>query len=137
MSDSHQPLSSKQTLILILVPMLGTFLSMRLYLHLVGVQHVYPGGYLLHHLFTGVVITIPAAFLLAFEVRHRSMAIAARIALGVGSAMILDEIVFLVMTKASDADYVSRLSLWGGLGFITFATILLCFVYRAQKNRPK
>ena len=137
MSDSHQPLSSKQTLLLILVPMLGTFLSMRLYLHFMGVQHVYPGGYLVHHLFTGVLITIPAAFVLAFEIRQRSMAIAARIALGVGSAMILDEIVFLVMTKASDGDYVSRLSLWGGLGFVTFATILLCILYRAQRNRPK
>jgi len=117
--------------------MLGTFVSMRLYLHLVGVQHVYPGGYLVHHLFTGVLITIPAAFVLAFEIRQRSLAFAARIALGVGSAMILDEIVFLVMTKASDEDYVSRLSLWGGLGFVTFATILLCIVYRMQRNRPK
>src|SRR5688500_15113866 len=105
MGDSHQPLSSKQTLLLILVPLLGTFLCMRLYLHLVGVQHVYPGGYLVHHLFTGVLITIPAAFVLAFEIRHRSLAIWARVALGIGSAMILDEIVYLVMTKASDDDY--------------------------------
>ena len=35
-----------QTLLLILLPMLGTVLGLRLYLHLVRVQHVYPGGYL-------------------------------------------------------------------------------------------
>jgi hypothetical protein len=34
----------KQTLLLILLPMLGTVLRLRLYLHLVRVQHVYPGG---------------------------------------------------------------------------------------------
>jgi hypothetical protein len=134
MSDYHRPLSAKQTLLLILVPMLGTFLSMRLYLHLVGVQHIYPGGYLIHHLFTGVLITIPAAFILAFDVRLRWLAIFARLALGTGSAMILDEIVFLVMTKASDDDYISRLSLLGGIGFVALATILLCILYKAQSK---
>jgi hypothetical protein len=134
MSDSHAPLTSKQTLLLILVPMLGTFLSMRLYLHLVGVQHIYPGGYLIHHLFTGVLITIPAAFVLAFDVRRRLLAISARLALGAGSAMISDEIVFLVMTKASDDDYISRLSLLGGIGFVSLATILLCILYQAQSK---
>jgi hypothetical protein len=134
MSDSHAPLTSKQTLLLILVPMLGTFLSLRLYLHLVGVQHIYPGGYLIHHLFTGVLITIPAAFVLAFDVRRRWLAISARLALGTGSAMILDEIVFLVMTKASDDDYISRLSLLGGIGFVSLATILLCILYKAESK---
>jgi hypothetical protein len=134
MSDSHAPLTSKQTLLLILVPMLGTFLSMRLYLHLAGVQHIYPGGYLIHHLFTGVLITIPAAFVLAFDVRRRLLAISGRLALGAGSAMILDEIVFLVMTKASDEDYISRLSLLGGIGFVSLATILLCILYKAQSK---
>ena len=107
---------------------------MRLYLHLVGVQHIYPGGYLIHHLFTGVLIAIPAAFVLAFEVRNRSLAISARVALGAGSAMILDEIVYLVMTKASDDDYISGISLLGGTGFVTLATTLLCVIYKAQNK---
>ena len=58
--------TAKQTLLLILLPMLGTVLCLRLYLHLVRVQHVYPGGYLVHHLFVGVLIELPAAFILAF-----------------------------------------------------------------------
>jgi hypothetical protein len=64
-SDSSSRPTAKQTLLLILLPMLGTVLCLRLYLHLVRVQHVSPGGYLVHHLFVGVLIELPAAFILA------------------------------------------------------------------------
>jgi hypothetical protein len=128
--DSPQ-FTPKQTLILILAPMLATFGGLRVFLHFVRVQHVYPGGYLVHHLFTGALVVIPAAFLLAFGPRsHRSGALA-RVAVGIGSAMILDELVFLVMTKASDADYVSPLSLWGGAGFVFAGVVLLLALYRS------
>jgi len=68
--------------------------------------HVYPGGFLVHHLFVGVLIEIPAAFVLAFGTRNRGLTLVALVALGIGSGMILDEVTYLVMTKASDADYV-------------------------------
>src|SRR6266478_1955693 len=103
-------LSPRQTLRLILLPMLATFVCHRLYLHLVRVQHVYPAGYLLHHLFTGALIEIPAAFVLAFGTRNRLLAVLAPAALGIGSAMVLDEVTFLVVTKATDEDYVSPVS---------------------------
>jgi hypothetical protein len=124
----------RQTLLLILIPLLGTFLAMRLYLHLVGVRHIYPGGYLFHHLFTGVLIVVPSAFVLAFEVRRRWPAYLARIALGSGSAMILDEIVFLVMTRATDEDYVSGMSLSGGCLFVSLGVILLLVLYRSRRE---
>src|ERR1700729_2429509 len=120
MSDTHQSLPPEQTLLLILLPLLGTFAGQRLYLHLVGVRHIYPGGYLVHHLFVGVLLVIPAAFLLAFGTSHRLLAMTARGALGIGSAMVLDEVVYLVVTKSTDADYVSRVSLYGAMAFISF-----------------
>jgi hypothetical protein len=95
MSNPPLQLRPKQTLLLILLPMLGTFMCQRLYLHLVRVQHIYPGGYLVHHLFVGVLIQIPAAFLLAFGTRNRLLAILSRVAVGIGSAMILDEVTYL------------------------------------------
>ena len=124
--------SPKQTLLLILAPMLATFGGLRIFLHFVRVQHVYPGGYLVHHLFTGAVLLIPAAFLLAFGPKSRRSAVLARVAVGIGSAMVLDELVFLVMTKATDADYTSPLSLWGGTGFITAGAVLLLAMYRSR-----
>ena len=45
-------------------------------------------------------LVLPAAFLLAFTSRHRMVAILARVGTGVGSAMVLDEVVYLVATQA-------------------------------------
>ena len=134
MSDTRQQLPPKQTLLLILLPLLGTFVCQRLYLHLVRVQHIYPAGYLVHHLFVGALIVIPAAFLLAFGTGHRLLAISAPIALGIGSAMILDEIAYLVVTKATDQDYVSRVSLNGAIAFISLAVVLLWTLYKSQRG---
>jgi hypothetical protein len=124
----------KQTLLLILLPMLGTVLCLRLYLHLVRVQHFYPGGYLVHHLFIGVLIELPAAFVLAFGAPNRGLAFLAPVALGIGSGMILDEMTYLVVTKATDRDYVSRLSLGGAIGFVSLAGILLVGIYWMRRD---
>jgi len=132
MRDPRPPLPARQTLLLILLPMLATVFSLRLYLHLVHVRHIYPGGYLVHHLFVGVLILIPAAFLLAFGTRHR---VVARLALGVGTGLVLDEVVYLVATKASDADYVSRVSLLGAILLVSLAVLFLLVLYlRNRRN---
>ncbi len=134
MEETSGKLPPKQTLLLILLPMLATFTCQRLYLHLRGVRHLYPGGYLVHHLFFGVLIELPAAFVLAFAPRNRRVTPAALVALGIGSAMILDEVTYLVATKATDEDYVSRVSLGGATVFISLAVILLLALYRLFRN---
>jgi len=127
-------LAPRQTLLLILLPMLATFVGQRIYLHLVRVQHIYPGGYLLHHLFTGTLIVIPAAFILAFGTRNRLLTVFAPAALGIGSAMILDEIVYLVATRATDQDYTSPLSFWGAGILISTAMLFLFFLYCCHRD---
>lgn len=131
MSDPRPPLPAKQTLLLIVLPMLATVFTLRLYLHLVHVRHIYPGGYLVHHLFVGVLIQVPAAFLLAFGTRHRVLA---RVGLGVGTGLMLDEMVYLIATKASDADYVSWISLIGSLVLILLAVIFLLALYARHRD---
>jgi hypothetical protein len=135
MPEPRDPLPPKQTLLLILLPMLATFTCLRLYLHLVHVRHIYPGGYLVHHLFVGVLITVPAAFILAFGVRNRRLASLATAALGVGAALMLDEVTYLVATKATDQDYVSRLSLEGASILILLAVFLLFTLYKFHRDR--
>ena len=134
MSENQRPITAKQTFWLILLPMLTTWICQRGYLHLVHVRHVYPGGYLVHHLFIGVLLVIPAAFVLAFAPQHGVRARTARVVLGIGSAMVLDEIVYLVMTKATDQDYVSSVSLDGAIIFISAASVLLLLLYRQGRN---
>jgi hypothetical protein len=109
-------------------------LCLRLYLHLVRVQHVYPGGYLVHHLFVGVLIVVPAAFILAFGTRGRVVGVLARVALGIGSGMILDEVTYLVATGGSDSDYVSGVSLGGSVALVSLATILLVGIYWVRRR---
>jgi hypothetical protein len=134
MRNDYNQLTAKRTLKLILVPMLGTFVCQRLYLHLVRVQHVYPGGYLVHHLFFGALIVVPAAFILAFGTRNRLLGYLAPVALGIGSAMILDEVTYLIATKATDQDYVSPISLVGAITLISLATALLLSLYRLHRD---
>jgi hypothetical protein len=131
MPDPRPPLPAKQTLLLILLPMVATVSGLRLYLHLVHVRHIYPGGYLVHHLFVGLLIQVPAAFLLAFGTRYRVLA---RAALGIGSGLILDEFVYLVATKGSDADYVSRLSLAGAIILVSLAVSFLFVLYALHRD---
>jgi len=134
MNDTRQTLPPKQTLRLILFPMLGTVVCQRLYLHLVRVQHIYPGGHLVHHLFVGVLIVIPAAFVSAFGTRSRVVALLTPVALGIGSAMVLDEVAYLVLTRATDEDYVSRTSLYGAMVFITLAAVVLLALYKSRRE---
>ena len=114
--------------------MLATFAGQRLYLHLVGVHHVRANGLIIHHLFFGVMVVIPAAFTLAFTPRSRMVSILIRVALGVGSAMVLDEVVYLVATQASDGDYISALSLRGGIIFMSLGALLLLALFQLHRD---
>jgi hypothetical protein len=134
MPDDRGPLSAKQTLLLILLPMLSTFVGLRLYLHLVHVRHIYPGGYLVHHLFIGSLVLVPASFVLAFFPRQRSRQVPALVAVGVASAMVLDEFTYLVATRATDEDYISRVSLLGAVVSVTLAVILLLVLYAFHRD---
>jgi hypothetical protein len=101
----------------------------------VHVRHIYPGGYLVHHLFLGVLITVPAAFILAFGARNSLLALLTPAALGIGAALMLDEVAYLVATKATDQDYVSRLSLAGASILIFLAVILLLALYSSHRDQ--
>ena len=123
------PLSSEQTLLLILVPMLVVVIGMRLYLHLVRVTHVYIGGHVFRHLFQGVILVIPAGFILAFAPQQPWLMVLALAVFGASSGLILDEIVYLMATKTTDEDYVSGLSLRGSIWFNIIGAIVLFTIY--------
>src|SRR5438067_8777400 len=97
MERMYNRLRPKQTLLLILLPMLATFVGQRLYLHLVRVQHVYPAGYLAHHLFSGALLVIAAGFVLAFGTRNRVLMRVSAVSLGGSVALISLAVVTLVV----------------------------------------
>ena len=128
------PPTPKQSVLLILSAMWITFVGLRLSLHLGGVRHIYPGGHLVHHFFFGAILILPAAFLLAFPPRARWFRFATLAILGVASALLLDEFVYLLVTETTDADYISRLSLIGALVLTSSASVLLLSIYLYHRH---
>ena len=123
MFDRNDPAT---TLFFIIV----TFVSQRLYLHLINRDtDLYIRGHNVHHLFVGAVTALPAAFLLAFRPSVPWLSLGALAMLGSGSAMVLDQIVFLIATDGSNASYVKPLSLWNAMVMETLGMGLLLLIY--------
>lgn len=122
-------LSAEQILFWILTSIVVTFLMTRLNLHLRGVWHVYVKGHILRHLFTGTFLVIPTGFMLAFGLHHKWSMILTLMIFGIGSGLILDEIVYLMATNRTDADYTSRRSLHGGIWLTLIGVIALLSIY--------
>ena len=127
---------SWKPLAFILGPMLLTFLIQRTALHFFSHpgMHVYLGGFRVHHLFTGALIQSSSAFLIAFGVRPRFRPLALA-ALGIGSAMVLDEIIYLVFTDGSNEAYRGRVSFLGAAALITLAAAFLVALYARARRR--
>ena len=126
------------TLLCILVPMWLTFIGLRLYLHVVDPNaDLFVAGHNIHHLFTGTLIEIPCAFVLAMGVRLRSVRILAQVGLGIGCSMILDELIYLITTDGTNASYLLPISLWGAAVMHVLATGILVLVYALAGRRPQ
>jgi hypothetical protein len=116
--------------LLILVPLVLTFVTQRLILHHSHPDtHVFVGGYLVHHLFSGVLILIPTAFLLAFGLRTPRKRNVALMVLGFSSAMVLDEVIYLICTDGSGVAYRGRVSLWGAVALEALAAGFLILAH--------
>ncbi len=135
MADEHE--ESRPLLWVIMVPMLLTFAIQRTVLHHSPPDtHVFVAGYLVHHLFWGNLILIPTAFLLGLGIRtpwRKKLALAV---LGFSSAMILDEMIYLVCTDGSGVAYRGAVSLRGAFVCIGLATVFLLAVQGLTRRRP-
>ncbi|HVE43316.1 MAG TPA: hypothetical protein VNM14_25795 [Planctomycetota bacterium] len=128
------PEDPRHPLAFILAPMLLTFAIQRIFLHFFSHPnfHVYVGGFRVHHLFTGALIQISSAFLLAFGARARRLVL---VALGIGSAMVLDEVFFLVFTDGSNEAYRGRVSFLGAAALLALAAAFLVGLDARAKRR--
>ena len=121
--------------LLIAVSMLVTFATQRLYLHLINPNaDFFLAGYNIHHLFTGALIEIPAAIVLALGAGGIRTRRAACVAFGCGTAMVLDEVVFLIATDGSNQAYLTPVSLWGAVVLVGIAVLLLAPFYFTRLN---
>lgn len=127
MFDANDPTT---TLLFLLVPLVLTFAGQRLYLHFVNVNtDLYVFGHNVHHLFVGAALALPAAYVLAFQPATPWLRLACLAVLGSGSAMVLDEMVYLIATDGANASYVKPISVWGAFVHIGLAVGLLLVLY--------
>jgi hypothetical protein len=138
MPESEEP---KKPLLYILIPMLATFTIQRTILHHSSPDtHVFVAGFLVHHLFWGNLILIPTAYLLGLGVRNPWRRKVALAVLGFSSAMVLDEMIYLICTDGTGVAYRGAVSLRGAFVLMAIATLFLLLVAlpscRAVKGAP-
>jgi len=122
---SFDPGAARGRAATILAAMWLTFALLRAWLHLVNPDADFNvAGYNVHHLYTGALIQVPAALALAIGVRARPARRAAEIALGAGTGLVLDEVVYLITTDGSNASYLLPISFWGAVVLLSLATVI-------------
>ena len=87
-------------------------------------------SYNVHHLFTGVVLTIVSSIFLVLNIINRYTIILA----AVGSGLMVDQMVYLISTDGSDLAYSSNISLLGAAmtSAIVLAITLIAYKYKKR-----
>jgi hypothetical protein len=117
--------------------MIGTFILLRVVLHLSPDTDLNVGRYNIHHLFTGLLLMAVGGIPLAiFHGASRRLDLA-RLIFGVGTGMALDEWVYLIATDGSNASYLTPVSFWGGVIVIGLAGVWtgLLMYYHSRRDQ--
>src|SRR3989338_5678248 len=97
-----------------------TFIITRLYLWIFPHANIDFGPYNIHHLYVGAVLLILTSIVMIAEISHWIVIIIA----GISSALILDQLVFLIATDGRDLTYLGKTSLWGGIIAVLIIVVL-------------
>lgn len=124
--------------LILLASVLGTFAMLRLLLHMSPDSDFYIGPYNIHHLFTGVLLMTAGGVPLAIFRGHTAWLDAALVVFGAGSGMALDEVVYLIATGGTNAEYLEPLSFWGGVVMVGLASVyaIALVTRRLRRHRP-
>lgn len=119
---------------LLLISLVMTFVSLRLYLYFSPDSDLNIGRYNIHHLFTGLLLlTFCGIAVILFQGRTRALD-AATVGFGVGLSLALDEWVYLITTDGSNASYWLPISFWGGLVMVAAACLYVAILYLATRR---
>lgn len=111
--------------------LLLAFILVRLYLWLLPRANIYLIGYNIHHLYLGSVLLIFTVIALIAGIKNKAIIILA----GISSALILDQLVFLIATDGADATYLGRISLVGGIVAVLITTAIASAIYWWRKKK--
>lgn len=117
---SHMSQSPRR-LVILLVALLATYVVVRASMVMRPDADLFVFGFNIHHLFTGVLITTICAIPLVVGAPKRLTDDILVGGLGVGLALALDEVVYLIATDGSNQSYLTPISWLGGTTLILFA----------------
>lgn len=111
------------------ISLIATLVVMRIFLTISPSTNLSFYGYNIHHLFIGAFLIIVITALFILNIFNKFTVCIA----GVSSALILDEIVYLIVTDGSDASYITFISLLGAI--ILTCIILLILIIGSYSKR--
>ena len=123
-------MESKKRLRVFIISLLFTLVLFRAFLSVLPSANLNFFGYNIHHLFIGAFLTVILLLLFSVGIINKITIILA----GISSALILDEIVYLIATDGSDASYLTAVSLWGAITLIAIILTLAIILYNAKKT---
>lgn len=103
------------------VAFLMTFLLVRIVLHSFPALNLNAGPYNVHHLFVGSFLLVITTIFFVCRYSNNITFSAG----GISSALIIDELIYLIATDGSDKSYLSSVSLNGALLFVVITFLLL------------
>jgi hypothetical protein len=115
--------------------MLGTVALLRAWLFVTPNADFTVRGVNIHHLFSGVLLTVLAAIPLALASSGGTVRRVQVAALGVGLGLMLDEWVYLIMTDGSNASYLLPISSWGAVAMLGLASTYTIFCHVRATRR--
>lgn len=118
-----------------LATLLVTFLGFRLVLHLRPNTDFVVAGYDVHHLYTGVLLM--AIFGIPAVLADRPLSMLNVLGFGVGTAMVLDQWIYLITTDGTNASYITPWSLWTGAVMVLLGVGYALIVGRGLRRPPR
>ena len=116
-----------------IISLISTLVLLRIFLFLSPSTNLNIGKYNIHHLFVGAFLSIIILILLILSIVNNFIVVLA----GISSALVLDEIIYLIATDGSDTSYLTAASLWGAI-ILTIIIVLLTFIlYNTNKQKVR
>lgn len=123
----------KNKISLFVISLLLTLLLLRISLYFFPFVNLNVGNYNIHHLYLGSFLIIIVIVLLLFEIVNNIVVILS----GLSSALILDELIYLIVSDGSDVSYLSSIS-WSGAFVATFVIlIVIALIYYGKKLKRR
>ena len=110
-----------------------TFLFVRIFIWIFPTSFFNLGSYNIHHLFLGIILLIIAIIFLVSGRINLPILFTA----GCGSALILDEFLYLIITNGTRQDYLQSSSVWQSIITILMTLFLILIIYYFEKNWRK